>query len=139
MESSRVREPKRTALSTWLAVLGFMVMGLVSRSSFTNHPNSESFLVVRALFSQDGCQREGFWEVAGHVVSPFDLFHSSHWWRLISSVFLNRTFCCKTTRANGYYGAWPGWAVSISVLPLTQILFSELKGMTLSHISNIYH
>ena len=26
-----------------------------------------------ALFSQDGCQREGFWEVVGHVVSPFDL------------------------------------------------------------------
>ena len=28
--------------------------------------------VVHALFSQDGCQREGFWEVVGHV-SPFDL------------------------------------------------------------------
>ena len=26
-----------------------------------------------ALFSQDGCQREGFWEEVGHVVSPFDL------------------------------------------------------------------
>ena len=25
----------------------------------------------------------------------------------------------KTTHANGYYGAWPGWAVSISVLFLT--------------------
>ena len=23
--------------------------------------------------SQDGCQRGGFWEVVGHVVSPFDL------------------------------------------------------------------
>ena len=23
--------------------------------------------------SQDGCQREGFWEVVEHVVSPFDL------------------------------------------------------------------
>ena len=30
-------------------------------------------MVVHALFSQDGCQREGFWEVVGHVVSPFDL------------------------------------------------------------------
>ena len=36
VERSRVREPRRTALSTWLAVLGFMVMGLVSRLSFTN-------------------------------------------------------------------------------------------------------
>ena len=28
--------------------------------------------MVYALFSQDGCQREGFWEVVGRVVSPFD-------------------------------------------------------------------
>ena len=48
-------------------------MGLVSVLSLANHPNSESFLVVHALFSQDGCQREGFWEVVGPVVSPFDL------------------------------------------------------------------
>ena len=50
-----------------------MVMGLVSRLSLANHSDSESFLVVHALFTQDGCQREGFWEVVGHVVSPFDL------------------------------------------------------------------
>ena len=50
-----------------------MVMGLVSRLSLANHSDSESFLVVHALFSQDGCQREGFWEVVRHVVSPFDL------------------------------------------------------------------
>ena len=29
--------------------------------------------MVHTLFSQDGCQREGFWEVVGQVVSPFDL------------------------------------------------------------------
>ena len=50
-----------------------MVMGSVSGLSLANHSDSESFLVVHALFSQDGCQREGFWEVVGHVVSPFDL------------------------------------------------------------------
>ena len=50
-----------------------MVMGLVSRLSLDNHSDSESFLVVHALFSQDGCQREGFWEVDRHAVSPFDL------------------------------------------------------------------
>ena len=50
----------------------------------------------------------------------FRLFpNSSGWWWLISSVFLIRISCHKTTHANGYYGAWPGWAVSISVLPLT--------------------
>ena len=57
----------------WLAVSGFMVMGLVSRLSLANHSDSESFLVVQALFSQDGYQREGFWEVVRQVVSPFDL------------------------------------------------------------------
>ena len=74
VESSRVREPRRTAV-TWLAVSGFMVMGLVSGLSLANHSDSESFLVVHALFSQDGCQR-GFWEVVEHVVSPLDLSRS---------------------------------------------------------------
>ena len=50
-----------------------MVMGLVSRLSLSNQCDSESFLVVQALCSQDRCQREGFWEVVGYVVSPFDL------------------------------------------------------------------
>ena len=68
VESRRVRESKRTAVT----VSGFMVMGLVSRLSLANHSDSKSFLVVHTLFSQDGCQR-GFWEVVGHVVSPFDL------------------------------------------------------------------
>ena len=48
-ESSRVREPSRTALPC--AVLGFMMMGLVSRLSLTNHSDSESFLVVHALLT----------------------------------------------------------------------------------------
>ena len=59
--------------AAWLAVSGFMVMGLVSGLPSANHSDSESFLVVHALFSQDGCQREGFWKVVGQVVSPFDL------------------------------------------------------------------
>ena len=57
----------------WLTVLGFMVVRLVSRLSLARHSDSESFLVVHALFSQDGCQQEGFWEVVGQVVSLFDL------------------------------------------------------------------
>ena len=57
----------------WFAVSGFMVMGLVSGLSLANHSNSESFLVVHASLSQDGCYREGFWEVDGHVVSSLDL------------------------------------------------------------------
>ena len=48
-------------------------------------------------------------------VSFWHFPNSSGWWRLISSLFLTRTSYPKTTHANGYYGAWPGWAVSISV------------------------
>ena len=55
------------------AVSDFMVMGLVYGLSLANHSDSESFLVVYALFSQDGRQRERFWEVVGRVVSPVDL------------------------------------------------------------------
>ena len=50
-----------------------MVMGLVSGWSLANHSNSESFLVVHASLSQDGCYREGFWEVDRYAVSPFNL------------------------------------------------------------------
>ena len=50
-----------------------MVVGLISGLSLANHSDSESFLVVHTLFSQDGCQRGGFWEMVGHVTSPFDL------------------------------------------------------------------
>ena len=52
-------------------------------------------------------------------VSFWPFLNSSGWWWPISSVFLTRTSCCKTTHAYGYYGAWPGRAVSVSVLPLT--------------------
>ena len=57
----------------WLVVSGFMVMGLVSGVCLAHPSDSEPFLVVHVLFSQDGRWREGFWEVVGHVVSPFDL------------------------------------------------------------------
>ena len=67
-ESSRVRDAGEV-LCHWLAVSGFRVMGLVSRLSLANHSDSESFLMVHALLNQDGCQREGFWEVVAHVVS----------------------------------------------------------------------
>ena len=40
--------------------------------------------------------------------------NSSSWWWLVSSLLLTRT-SCKITDANGYYAAWPGWAVSVTV------------------------
>ena len=41
--------------AAWLAVSGFMLMGLVSGWSLANHSNSGSFLVAHVSLSQDGC------------------------------------------------------------------------------------
>ena len=60
-------------LATWLEVLGFMVIRLLSGLSLANHSDSGSFLVVHTLLSQDGFQQEGFWEVVGHVASPCEM------------------------------------------------------------------
>ena len=72
-ESSGVRETRRTGLPHASQPRGVLAMGLASELSLAIHSDAESFLVVHALFSQDGCQQEGFWEAVGHVVSPFDL------------------------------------------------------------------
>ena len=50
-----------------------MVMELVSGLSLASRSDLGSFLEVHTLLSQDGCQREGFWEVVRHVLSPFEL------------------------------------------------------------------
>ena len=106
--------------ATWLKVSGFMVMGLVSGLSLANHSNSR-ILLGGARLVQPRWMPERRILVGGRTcgVSFWPFLNSSGWWRLISSVFLTRTSCHKTTHANAYYGAWPGWAVSISVLPLT--------------------
>ena len=106
----------------WLTVSGFMVMELVSGLSLASHSDSESFLVVHTWLSQDGSVRGilgGGW-TPGVTFWPF--LNSLCWWQLISSLFLIRTSCHKTIHANCYYGAWPGWAASVSVLPLTLVL-----------------
>ena len=88
--------------------------------SLANHSDSEvlpggarisqpRWMLVRGILGSGWTRSVSF--------RPF--LNSSGWWWLISSVFLSRTSYHKTTHANGYYGAWPGWAVSISVLPLT--------------------
>ena len=96
-----------------------MVMGLVSGWSLANRSNSvfpggagiaqPRWMLVRGILGSGRTHSVSF--------RPFP--NSSRWWWLISSIFLIRISCHITTHANGYYGAWPGWAVSISVLPLT--------------------
>ena len=103
----------------WLAVSGFMVMGLVSGLSLANHSDSESFLVAQhRSVKMDASERDsGKWMDKWFSFWPF--WNSSGWWWLISSLFLTRISCCKTSHVNGYQRVWPGWAVSVSVLPLT--------------------
>ena len=68
----------------WLTVSVFVVMGLVSGLSLANYSDSRSFLVTHASLSQDGFQREGFWEVGWTygLASPFSIWslrNSSSW------------------------------------------------------------
>ena len=56
-----------------------------------------------------------------HMASPFDL---SLTLPVGGGLLVPRSSCHKTTHADGDYGAWPGWAVSVSVLPLTLGFYS---------------
>ena len=67
-------------------------------------------MLVRGILGSGQTHSVSFW--------PFPN-SSSWWWWLISSILLIRISCHKTTHANGYYGTWPGWAVSVNVLSLT--------------------
>ena len=94
---------------TWLVVSSFMVMGLVSRFSLANHSNSR-VLAGGACLVQPRWMPDrrilGGGQTCGVSFWPFP--NSSSWWRLISSMFLTRTSCCKITHANSYYSAWQG-------------------------------
>ena len=59
------------------------------------------------------------------MVSPFDLSRTLPvGGGLLVLCSLSGPPIQKQLNANGYYGAWPGWMVSISVLPLTDILLT---------------
>ena len=83
-----------------------MVMGLVSGWSLANHSNSV-FRGTRTAKPRWMLSRGilGSGRTRGVFFQPFP--NSSGWWWLISSAFLIRTSCHKTTHANGYYGTWP--------------------------------
>ena len=119
VESNRVREPRKTALPRllWSQVLcvGISFWIVFSQSFWVRVLPGGARLVqprwmpaIRILGGGRTCGVP-FW--------PF--LNSSCWWWLISSAFLTRTSCPKTTHATGYFGAWPGWVVSVSLLPLT--------------------
>ena len=79
-----------------------------------------SFQIVsgQSLLTQDEFPWEEFWEVGRtYGISFWPFSNSFGWWWLVCYVFLTRISHCKITQANSYYGAWPGWAVSVSVSP----------------------
>ena len=116
-----VKGTQENGSATWLAVLGFMVMALVSGLSLANQlTQSPSWWCMPCSAKMDAREEDsGRWSDMWCLLLTFpELF------RLVVaySVILTRTSCRKTTHANGYSGAWPGWAVSVSVLPLTGAL-----------------
>ena len=94
--------------------LGFYGDGISFWIVFNQASDSESFLVqlrwmpARRILGAGRTCGVSFW--------PFP--NSFSWWWLVRSMFFTKTSCHKITRANGYYGAWPGWVVSVSMFLL---------------------
>ena len=62
--------------------------------------------------SQDGSQREGFWE-AGRLCPLLAPPKSSRLVFTSSTMFFFRTSCCETPQARGYHRAWPRQVVLV--------------------------
>ena len=111
VESSRVREPRRTALphgpqsSFWVVFSQSFWLRILPGGACLVQPR---WMPVRWILGGGRTCGISFWPV----------LNSPSWWWLISSVFLTRTSCRKITHVNGDYGAWSGWVVPVSVLPL---------------------
>ena len=86
-----------------------MVMGLVSGLSLANHlTQSPAWWCMPCSAKMDAREKDsGRWSDMWSLLLTFP------------ELFLTRTSCRKTAHGNGYYGARPGWAVSVRVLPLT--------------------
>ena len=100
-----------------------MVMGLVSWLSLANHSDSSpSWWCMPCSVKMDAREKDSErWLDMWCLLLTFPELFRLGW--LISSVFLTRTSLPKTTHENRYYGAWPGWEVSVRVLPLTRGLW----------------
>ena len=81
-------------------------MGLVSGLFLANHSDSESLLVDASLSTNHSAKMDarekdsGKWSDTWCLLLTFPELFQLVW--LISFVFLTRTSCHKTTRANGY-------------------------------------
>ena len=121
-ESSGVREPRRTAVTvvdgdgiSFQVVLSqlFWLRVLLGGARLVQ----PRWMPVRSILGGGQTCGVSFWPFLNSPGWWWD------WWWLISSVFLTRTSCCKITHTNGYYGAWPGCVVSVTVFPITTSLW----------------
>ena len=112
-ESSRVREPRRTVLPHGSS-LRFYGDGISFHVVFSQSfwlgalPGGPCLVQLRWMPARI---LGGGW-TRGVAFWPF--LNSSSWWWIITSPFLSRASCLKTTHANSYYGVWPWWVVSNS-------------------------
>ena len=136
-ESSRVREPRRTALplvsslqfygdgiSFWVVFGKSLWFRVLPGGAHIAQPR---WMPARRIL-------EGSWTCD---VTFLTFLNSSRWWWLISFTFPTRTSCCKTTRANG--GAKttmvPGWVDGFSEcaspnnFPLRDFILKILLGI----------
>ena len=117
-KNRRLRAPRRTALprgsKSWVLWQSDYFLGCLCPVVLTQGP---SWWCTHCSAKMEANERDsGRWSDTGRLLLTFlELFQ----WVVAYSVFLTRTSCHKTAHANAYCGAWPGWAVSVSVLPLT--------------------
>ena len=96
-----------------------MVMGLVSGLLFANHSHPESFWWCTPCSAKMDVREdsERWLDMWCLLLTFAELF------LLVVAYYFHvpyQDLCRETAHANGYYGAWPGWAVLVSVLPLTE-------------------
>lgn len=124
------RGAQENGSARWLTASGFIGMGLVSRLSLASHlarPTSVGLRVLpvaRTPLSQDGFQREGFWEVGGllPLTGPSQALPVSF---RGSTRFLIGATCCDSTSGQQLVSFRPRWAVSVNGAGWTVSLMME--------------
>ena len=119
VESSRIREPRRSALPCgWACSPRFYGNGISfqvvsGQSSCLGHiwSDSESFLMAWAFLSQMDSNKDSGRLVISSLFFPLPIL-------LVnlqgSTMFLSRASWWKTAHESSYYHAWPRWAVSVN-------------------------